>query len=64
MLKSDPLIVVFEKKGLQTGWSFVGRTELIKNELEPEFKRKIDVVTLEYLPNDFFFVFVVLEITI
>ena len=57
MLKSDPLIVVFEKKGLETGWSFVGRTELIKNELEPEFKTKIDVVTLEYFPIDFFFVF-------
>lgn len=39
--KSDPQIVVFIKQGNQTQWVKVGETEVMKNNLNPEFKTAI-----------------------
>ena len=45
--KSDPLCVVFEKAQDRDEWFEIGRTEFIKDTLNPNFEKAIDV--------DFFF---------
>ena len=45
--KSDPLCVVFEKAQDREEWFEIGRTEFIKDTLDPNFEKAIDV--------DFFF---------
>ncbi|KAN0052918.1 hypothetical protein ACTA71_012398 [Dictyostelium dimigraforme] len=39
--KSDPLIMVFEKKGEHGESVFIGQTEKINNNLNPEFKKSV-----------------------
>ena len=41
MTKSDPCAAVFEKK--QSGWVKIGKTEKIKNNLNPDFEQAIEV---------------------
>ena len=41
MTKSDPCAEVFEKK--QNGWVKIGKTEKIKNNLNPDFETAIEV---------------------
>mmetsp|Transcript_22197 Transcript_22197/g.29700 ORF Transcript_22197/g.29700 Transcript_22197/m.29700 type:complete len:92 (+) Transcript_22197:286-561(+) len=45
--KSDPLCVVFEKAQDREQWFEIGRTEFIKDSLNPDFEKSIDI--------DFFF---------
>ena len=45
--KSDPLCVVFEKAQDREEWFEIGRTEFIKDTLNPDFEKAIDI--------DFFF---------
>jgi len=40
---SDPMCVVWIRRGLQTEWTEVGRTEVIQNTLNPEFATKIRI---------------------
>ena len=42
--KSDPMVVVFENRD-DSGWKEVGRTEMIKNSLNPEFTK---LIKMEY----------------
>ena len=43
--KSDPIVVLMEKKSRdQPGWTFIGRTEPVKNDLNPSFHEKIFIV--------------------
>ena len=41
--KSDPLCVVFEKAQDRNEWFEIGRTEFIKDTLDPNFEKAIDV---------------------
>ena len=41
MTKSDPCAAIFEKK--QNGWVKIGKTEKIKNNLNPDFETAIEV---------------------
>lgn len=41
--KSDPLCVIFEKAQDSEEWFEIGRTEFIKDSLNPNFERAIDV---------------------
>ena len=45
--KSDPLCVIFEKAQDSDEWFEIGRTEFIKDTLNPDFEKAIDI--------DFFF---------
>ena len=41
--KSDPVCIVFEKSQQGDEWFEIGRTEYIKDELNPDFQKCIDV---------------------
>lgn len=41
--KSDPLCVVFEKAQDDDQWFEIGRTEFIKDTLDPNFEKPIDI---------------------
>jgi hypothetical protein len=43
--KSDPIVILQEKKKPQDPWTFIGRTELIKDSTSPAFKEKISLVS-------------------
>jgi hypothetical protein len=43
--KSDPIVILYEKKALSDEWTFIGRTEPLKNDLNPSFSRKITLVS-------------------
>jgi hypothetical protein len=42
--KSDPIVIVQERKKPQDPWTFIGRTELLKNNASPAFQDKITLV--------------------
>ena len=59
--KSDPLCVVFEKAQDRDEWFEIGRTEFIKDTLNPDFEKAIDVdfffeknqiIKLEFIDDD------------
>lgn len=41
--KSDPFCTLFEKGKSKNDWYRIGRTETIDNDLNPDFKRAIDI---------------------
>ena len=43
LTKSDPLCIVFEKAQETNEWFEIGRTEFIKDTLDPDFERAIDI---------------------
>ena len=48
--KSDPIVVVQEKKRPEDQWTLIGRTEMIKDNQNPEFKQKVILVmSLDFL---------------
>ncbi len=42
--KSDPIVILQEKKKPEDPWTFVGRTEYIKDNQNPSFDEKITLV--------------------
>jgi hypothetical protein len=44
MSKSDPIIILQEKKKPQDPWTFIGRTEMLKDNPNPAFEEKITLV--------------------
>ncbi len=42
--KSDPIVILQEKKKPEDPWTFVGRTEMIKDNHNPSFNEKITLV--------------------
>ena len=49
MSKSDPIVVLQERKRPEDPWTFVGRTELIKDNQNPVFKEKITLVVTDVI---------------
>jgi Ca2+-dependent lipid-binding protein len=47
MSKSDPQVEVYMKDRTQRDWAFVGRTEVQKNNLNPDFTK--------YIESDYYF---------
>ena len=43
--KSDPIVILLEKKSPSDEWTFIGRTEPLKNNLNPSFNEKITLVS-------------------
>ena len=46
--KSDPIVILQERKRPEDPWAFVGRTEMIKDCLSPVFKEKIVMVNFTH----------------
>lgn len=44
--KSDPIIILLERKKQSDEWTFIGRTELLKDNQNPSFNEKITLVSL------------------
>jgi hypothetical protein len=42
--KSDPIVILQEKKKPEDPWTFIGRTELIRGNQNPDFQEKIVLV--------------------
>jgi hypothetical protein len=42
--KSDPIVILQEKKKPQDPWTFIGRTEMLKDNTSPAFQDKITLV--------------------
>ena len=46
LIKSDPHIVVLQRNSPDGEWIIIGRTEVIRNDTDPDFKTEMDVVLL------------------
>ena len=44
MSKSDPIVILQEKKKLTDPWTFIGRTEFLRDSTSPAFQEKISLV--------------------
>ncbi len=45
LAKCDPIVILQEKKEPEDPWTFIGRTELVKDERSPSYKEKISLVS-------------------